>query len=81
MHSQRVLLALTQAGMSREDAYRTVQEKAMQVWTADGDFQALLLEDATVVEHLSREGITACFDNAYHLQHVETIFARVFAGG
>ncbi len=77
-NSQRVLLALTQAGMSREDAYRAVQRSAMQVWEGKGDFQRLLEADAEVASRLSAAAIDAQFDDAYHLKHVDTIFKRVF---
>jgi adenylosuccinate lyase len=78
IHSQRVMLALTQAGVSREDAYRIVQDKAMAVWQGEGDFLALLKADPEVTARLSAEALEACFDLGYHLKHVETIFARVF---
>jgi adenylosuccinate lyase len=78
IHSQRVMLALTQAGVSREEAYRIVQDKAMAVWDGDGDFLALLQADPEVTAKLSSEALTACFDLGYHLKHVDTIFARVF---
>jgi adenylosuccinate lyase len=77
-NSQRVLLALTQAGMSREDAYRAVQRNAMQVWAGKGDFPALLKADKDVAALLSTTQIDAVFDDAYHLKHVDTIFKRVF---
>ena len=78
IHSQRVLLALTQAGASREAAYRIVQDKAMAVWAGEGDFLALLKDDPKVTAKLSAEALEACCDMADHLKHVETIFARVF---
>ncbi len=78
IHSQRVMLALTQAGVSREEAYRIVQDKAMAVWAGDGDFLALLQADPEVSAKLSSEALGACFDLGYHLKHVDTIFARVF---
>jgi adenylosuccinate lyase len=78
IHSQRVLLALTQAGMSREDAYRVVQDKAMQVWAGDGDFPALLDADPEVTALLAGDALAACFDLGYHVKHVDDIFARVF---
>ncbi len=77
-NSQRVLLALTQAGMSREDAYRAVQRNAMPVWDGTGNFLALLKADREVGKHLKPAEIEAQFDDAYHLKHVDTIFARVF---
>ncbi|KQT79760.1 adenylosuccinate lyase [Methylobacterium sp. Leaf465] len=78
VHSQRVLLALTQAGVSREDAYRLVQRNAMPVWRGEGDFLTLLKADADVTAALSPEQIEECFDLGYHFKHVDTIFARVF---
>ncbi|HVF92978.1 MAG TPA: adenylosuccinate lyase [Sphingomonas sp.] len=80
VHSQRVLLALTQAGVSREDAYRLVQRNAMKVWDSDGalSLMALLQDDPEVTAALSREEIADKFDLGYHLKHVDTIFARVF---
>jgi adenylosuccinate lyase len=78
VHSQRVLLALTQAGMSREDAYRAVQRSAMRIWEQGGDFQALLTSDTEVARHLKPEALAALFDLGYHTKHVETIFRRVF---
>jgi len=76
--SQRVLLALTQAGVSREDAYRLVQRNAMKVWAEGADFQAELLADPEVTAALSPAEVAAQFDLAYHTRHVDTIFARVF---
>ena len=80
VHSQRVLLALTQAGASREDAYRLVQRNAMKVWEADGALSLLelLKADAEVTALLSPNEIEAKFDLDYHFRHVDTIFARVF---
>ncbi len=80
VHSQRVLLALTQAGMSREDAYKAVQRNAMQVWDSDGvlSLMELLKGDADVAAHLSVEEIEDKFDLGYHYKHVDTIFGRVF---
>ena len=80
IHSQRVLLALTQAGVSREDAYRLVQRNAMKVWESDGreSLMALLAADPEVAAALPAEVIAAQFDLGYHLRHVDTIFARVF---
>jgi adenylosuccinate lyase len=78
VHSQRVLLALTQAGMSREDAYQAVQRNAMRVWAGDGDFLGLLAVDPDVAVHFGRDALAALFDPAYYTRHVETIFARVF---
>jgi adenylosuccinate lyase len=76
--SQRVLLALTQAGVSREDAYRLVQRNAMRVWEAGADFEAELLADDEVRAALSEDEIRESFDLGYHLKHVDTIFERVF---
>jgi adenylosuccinate lyase len=78
IHSQRVLIALTQKGASREDAYRLVQRNAMPVWRGEGDFQALLKKDAEVKKYLSDREIEEQFDLGYHLKHVDTIFKRVF---
>ena len=76
--SQRVLLALTQAGVSREDAYRLVQRNAMKVWEQGADFKTELLADAEVTAALSPSEIEDKFDLGYHTKHVDTIFARVF---
>ena len=76
--SQRVLLALTQAGMSREDAYATVQTHAMKVWQNGADFLEQLLADAHVTRALPEADVRALFDLTYHTKHVDTIFARVF---
>ena len=76
VHSQRVLLALTQAGVSREDAYRLVQRNAMPVWRGEGQFLDLLKADDEVV--LSDADLEALFDLGYHFKHVDTIFNRVF---
>jgi adenylosuccinate lyase len=78
IHSQRVLIALTQKGAAREDAYRLVQQNAMQVWDGGGDFLTLLKGDAEVARFLSQAELEACFDLDYHLKHIDTIFARVF---
>jgi adenylosuccinate lyase len=78
IHSQRVLLALTQAGMSREEAYRVVQRNAMPVWEGKGQFLDLLKRDEDVRRHLSEEELEGLFDLAYHTKHVDTIFRRVF---
>ena len=78
VHSQRVLLALTQAGVSREDAYRLVQRNAMKVWEQGRDFREELLADPEVTAALSPAQIEEKFDLAYHTKHVDTIFARVF---
>ncbi len=76
--SQRVLLALTQAGVSREDSYRLVQRNAMKVWEKGADFLEELLGDAEVRAALSEEDIREKFDLGYHTKHVDTIFKRVF---
>jgi adenylosuccinate lyase len=76
VHSQRVLLALTQAGVSREDAYRLVQRNAMPVWRGEGQFLDLLKADEDVI--LSDDELEALFDLGYHFKHVDTIFARIF---
>jgi adenylosuccinate lyase len=80
VHSQRVLLALTQAGASREDAYRLVQRSAMKVWEAEGalGLADLLKADKDVAALLPPAGIEACFDLDHHFRHVDTIFQRVF---
>ncbi len=80
VHSQRVLLALTQAGLSREDSYALVQRNAMKVWESDGELSllALLREDPDVTSRLSQEQLEALFDLDYHLKRVDDIFARVF---
>jgi adenylosuccinate lyase len=78
VHSQRVLLALTQKGSPREDAYRLVQRNAMKAWQENGDFQSLLAADPDVRKYLSEAEIAANFDLGYHLKEVDTIFARVF---
>lgn len=76
--SQRVLLALTQAGVSREDAYRLVQRNAMRVWEDGADFKTELLADDEVTSALSAAEIEEKFDLGYHTKHVDTIFGRVF---
>ena len=78
VHSQRVMLALTQKGISREDSYRLVQRNAMPVWRGEGDFMTLLKADTEVTAALSNAEIEEKFDLAYHLKHVDTIFKRVF---
>jgi adenylosuccinate lyase len=78
VHSQRVLLALTQAGMSREDAYRAVQRNAMSAWESGGDFLARLAADKDVTRHLPPKDLAALFDLGYHTTHVDAIFERVF---
>jgi adenylosuccinate lyase len=78
IHSQRVLIALTQKGMGREDAYRLVQKHAMAVWQGKGDFLALLGADPHVSKALTPAELAALFDLEYHLKHVDDIFRRVF---
>ncbi|HKT15465.1 MAG TPA: adenylosuccinate lyase [Allosphingosinicella sp.] len=82
VHSQRVLLALTQAGASREDSYRLVQRNAMKVWESDGELSLLdlLRADPEVTALLSDDELSERFDLGHHLKHVDTIFARVFGG-
>ena len=78
VHSQRVLIALTQKGVAREDAYRLVQRNAMKVWAGEGDFLTLLKADKDVRAKLSEKEIEENFDLGYHLAQVDTIFKRVF---
>ncbi len=78
IHSQRVLLALTEAGVSREEAYRLVQRNAMKVWETGGDFLEQLLADKDVTRALPEKTLRAQFDLGYHTKHVDTIFERVF---
>ena len=78
IHSQRVLLALTQKGVSREDSYSYVQRNAMPVWRGEGDFLTLLKADKDVSAKLSNKELEELFDLGYHLKHVDTIFRRVF---
>ena len=78
IHSQRVMLALTQKGVSREDAYRLVQRNAMPVWLEGKDFRALLGADKEVTAALSPAELDALFDLGYHTKHVDTVFRRVF---
>ena len=78
VHSQRVLLALTQKGVSREDAYHLVQRNAMKAWAGEGDLLALLKADKEVRKHLTETELTEKFDLNFHFAHVDTIFRRVF---
>src|SRR5437879_1324399 len=78
VHSQRLLIALTQKGCSREDAYKLVQRNAMPVWRGEGDFQTLLKKDTEVKKYLTDSEIEEQFDLGYHFKHVDTIFKRVF---
>ncbi|MBM3539365.1 MAG: adenylosuccinate lyase, partial [Alphaproteobacteria bacterium] len=80
VHSQRVLLALTQAGVSREDAYAIVQRHAMEAWKKGDSFRDRLKGDPAVTKKLKAKEIEALFDLGYHFKSVETIFARVFGG-
>ncbi|MDA0655966.1 MAG: adenylosuccinate lyase [Proteobacteria bacterium] len=80
-NSQRVLLALTQKGMSREVAYRVVQRNAMEVWKGNGAFLSLLKGETEITEYLTTDELEALFDLGYHTKHVETIFNRVLQDG
>ena len=75
-NSQRVLLALTQKGMSREDAYRLVQKNAMEVWKGNGSFLNLLKSESEITDFLANDELETLFDLGYHTKHVETIFRR-----
>jgi adenylosuccinate lyase len=78
VHSQRVLIALTQKGVAREEAYRIVQDNAMKVWRGEGDFLTFLKSDPRVTAKMSAKEIEENFDLGYHFKHVDTIFQRVF---
>ena len=78
VHSQRVLIALTNKGVAREEAYRIVQDNAMKVWRGEGDFLAFLKADPRVTAKMSSTEIEENFDLGYHFKHVDTIFKRVF---
>jgi len=78
VHSQRVLLALTQAGIAREDAYQAVQRNAMKVWLEGKDFLTELKNDPVIANKISPAALAESFDLGYHFQHVDTIFRRVF---
>ena len=78
VHSQQVLLALTQKGASREEAYKMVQRNAMQIWADGGSYLDKLKADADVAKYLSPDDLEALFDLDQHFQHVDTIFKRVF---
>jgi adenylosuccinate lyase len=78
IHSQRVMIALTQKGVSREDAYKLVQRNAMRVWRGEGDFLTFLKADKDVTGHMSDAEIEENFDLGYHFKHIDTIFRRVF---
>jgi adenylosuccinate lyase len=81
VHSQRVLLALTQAGVGREEAYAIVQRNAMRAWNGEGDLLSLLKADNDITRALPAAELENLFDLDYHLKHVDTIFARVFGEG
>ncbi len=78
VNSGRVLLALTQAGVSREDAYHIVQNNAMKVWAGEGEFLELLKRDPDVTGRIEEAALEASFDNAYHTKQIDFIFKRVF---
>ncbi len=78
VHSQRVLLALTQAGLAREASYKLVQKNAMRAWNGEGALLDLLKSDKDVTRALSPAQLESLFDLDYHLKHVDTIFKRVF---
>jgi len=78
IHSQRVLLELTQKGMSREASYEAVQRNAMPVWLEGKDFNKLLKSDPQITDYLTKDEIDALFDINFHLKHVDTIFSRIF---
>ena len=78
VHSQRILLALTQKGMSREDSYAAVQRNAMRVWEQGKDFYTELSNDPEVSKHISAKDLKKFFDNSYHTKNVDKIFKRVF---
>jgi adenylosuccinate lyase len=78
VHSQRVLLALTQKGVGREDSYRMVQRNAMRAWNGEGALLDLLKADPDMSKSLSAKELEALFDLGYHFKHVDTIFRRVF---
>jgi adenylosuccinate lyase len=78
IHSQRVMLALTQKGMAREEAYAAVQRNAMPVWRGEGDFLTLLQKDKAVTTRLSKSELAELFDLGHHTKHIDTIFKRVF---
>jgi adenylosuccinate lyase len=78
VHSQRVLLALVEAGLAREEAYRIVQDAAMRIWKTREDFRGLLKKNKKVLRHLSPAAIDKIFDLKYHTKHVGAIFNRVF---
>lgn len=77
IYSQRVLLALIEKGLSREEAYDTVQPRAMEAWEKQVPFRSLLDQDEKITKYLSPQELDDCFDYSYHLQHVDTIFQRL----
>jgi adenylosuccinate lyase len=77
-NSQRVLLALTQKGMSREGAYKVVQDNAMNAWRGNGAFVDFLKDSSEIANFMTHEEIESLFDIDYHTKHVDTIFSRVF---
>ncbi|GED30409.1 adenylosuccinate lyase [Brevibacillus centrosporus] len=77
IYSQHVMLSLIEKGMSREQAYDTVQPRAMQAWEEQRSFRAIVEEDPTISATLTKEELDACFDYRYHLKHVDTIFQRL----
>src|SRR5574338_370732 len=81
IHSQRILIALTQKGIAREDAYRLVQRNAMKVWAGEGDFLSFLKADKDVRAKLTDKELEANFNLDHHFKHVDTIFKRVFGSG
>jgi len=80
IYSQQVLLALIDKGWTREDAYKLVQEKAMQAWSERRSFRALLESEPRVTEALTGEDLDGCFDPSYHIRHVDHVFRRVGIG-
>jgi adenylosuccinate lyase len=78
VHSERVLLALVQKGLAREEAYKLVQRNAMKAWSGEGDFLSLLKRDPQVIQKIRESELEALFDLNHHLKHVDTIFQRVF---
>jgi adenylosuccinate lyase len=78
IHSQRVLLELTEKGVARDDAYALVQRNAMRAWRGEGEFLKLLEADKDIAKVLSKQELAALFDLGYHLKRVDTIFDRVF---
>ena len=77
IYSQRVLLALIDTGMTREEAYDLVQPKAMEAWEKQVPFRSLIEADERITSRLTKEQLDDCFDYRYHLKHVDTIFARL----